>query len=306
MKIGLIGLPETGKTTIFELLTGSGAGGRTQANIGTAKVPDCRIDRLAEIYRPRKVTYAAIEVTDIKGIVSGSSSRHFLESVRQADSLVHVIRSFRNDDIPHIEGSTDPFRDICMIDTELIFADLSTVESRLDKIMSNKKTKVGPGETGFLQKCRESLEKETFISRMEFNEDEVQYLRSYNFLTDKPLILLVNLDEEQFRSGKYAGKDEIVRYAENKIIHLLEICAKTELDIAGLDKDDRKLFMNDLGIEETGLARLSKAMYEQLGLISFLTVGEDEVRAWPVRKGISVKEAGGKIHSDIERGFIRA
>ena len=318
MKIGLIGLPLTGKTTFFNLLTNSGKNigttkGRTEANIGTAKIPDIRINYLAKIYNPKKVTFAAIEVIDISGItpggtsVKGSSSYHFLESVRQVDALVHVVRSFGDDDIVHIDGSVNPLRDIETINTELLFADLAVIENRIERIQTGKKiTKENLEELEVLKKCRDCLESENLINSMDLDDTQKQYIKTYNFLTERPLILLLNLDEEQFKSAKYSGREAIIEYSANKNIPIIEVCAKTELEISELDDEDKILFMEDLGIKETGLSKLSSAMYNHLGLISFLTVGEDEVRAWPVRRGINAKSAGGKIHSDIERGFIRA
>jgi len=319
VKIGLIGLPMTGKTTFFNLLTNtamdfSGTSyGRTEAHIGVSKVPDMRIDFLSEIYKPKKTIYATIEVTDIKGVAAGISSQKslganpFLESVRQVDALVHVVRAFRADDIIHIEGSIDPVRDIETLNIELLFADLAVVENRILRIETSKKiTKDMIGELEVLKKCREVLENEKLINSIELTDVEKQHLKSFSFLTERPLILLVNLDEEQFKSRKYNQREKVMKYAEERQIPILEICAKTELEINQLEDEDKAMFMEDLGIEETGISKLANTMYNYLGLISFLTVGEDEVRAWPVRKGIAAKAAAGKVHSDIERGFIRA
>jgi GTP-binding protein YchF len=318
MKIGLIGLPMTGKTTIFNLLTNAVgaetniASGKTEANIGIAKIPDKRIDFLADIYKPKKTVYATIEVTDIKGFASGGNAKSsgvnpFLESVRQVDALVHVVRAFRAEDIVHIEGNVDPLRDIETVNLELLFSDLSVIENRINRIETAKKiTKEMTEELEVLKKCRDCLEKEKLINTLDLTDEEKQHLKTFQFLTERPLVLVINLDEDQFKAGNYQDKEKIIKYAEEKNITLVEICAKTEFEIAQLEEEDREMFMEDLGITETGISRLAEAMYSYLGLISFLTVGEDEVRAWPVKKGISAKEAGGKIHSDIERGFIRA
>ena len=315
MKIGLIGLPASGKTTIFSLLTNisadAAASGETTANTGIAKIPDDRIDYLSSVYNPRKTTYATIEVTDIKGFASAGSSsasaNPFLESVRQVDALVLVARLFRNDEVFHVEGSIDPIRDIETINTEFLFSDLSIVENRISRIeKSNKITKDMQNEMDILKKCKGALEEGKHITSVGLTEEEMQYLKSFSFLTERPLVLLLNLDEQQFRSGEYPQKGEIQRYSKERGVPCLEICAETELEISRLEEEDKKLFMEDLGITETGTGRLASVMYDFLGLISFLTDGADEVRAWPVRKGISAKEAGGKIHSDIERGFIRA
>lgn len=315
MKIGLIGLPASGKTTIFSLLTNisadTAASGKTTANAGIAKVPDKRIDFLSKIYDPRKTTYATIEVTDIKGFssagTSSGSANPFLESVRQVDALVLVVRVFRSDEIFHVEGNIDPIRDIETINTEILFSDLAIVENRINRIeTSNKTTKDMQNEMEILKKCRGALEEGKHITSIGLTDEEMQYLKSFSFLTERPLVLLMNLDEQQFRSGEYAQKEEIQRYSKERGIPFLEICAETELEIGRLEDEDKKMFMEDLGITETGTGRLASVMYNYLGLISFLTDGVDEVRAWPVRKGIAAKEAGGKIHSDIERGFIRA
>lgn len=319
MKIGLVGLPSTGKTTLFNLLANMGgeaaeiASKRQEAHIGIARVPDKRIDFLSKIYNPKKTTYATIEVTDIRGIVPGFSAgkevgpNPFLESVRQVDALVHVVRAFRNDRVVHVEGTIDPLRDIDTVNTELLFADLGVIESRIRRIETAKKvTKEMQGELGVLKKCREALEKEQLINSLELDDEEKQHLKTFNFLTERPLALLVNLDEDQFRSGVYEKKEELLKYAADRQIPVIEICAETELEISRLEDEDKVLFMEDLGIEETGIGRLASVMYGYLGLISFLTVGGDEVRAWPVRKGITAKAAAGKVHSDIERGFIRA
>lgn len=316
MKIGLIGLPMTGKTTIFNLLTNAaedatGASGKAEANIGVAKVPDRRIDFLSSIYKPKKTVYATIEVTDIKGFSGGNktkgSANPFLEAVRKVDALVHVVRAFRDENVVHVEGTIDPLRDIEAVNLELLFSDLSIIENRIGRIETAKKiTKDMSEELNVLNKCRECLENEKLINTLDLTEDEKQYLKTFQFLTERPQILVINLDEGQFKEGSYEGKDKVMRYVEEKNIPLVEICAKTEYEIAQLDEEDRKLFMEDLGITETGISRLATAMYNYLGLISFLTVGEDEVRAWPIKKGINAKAAGGKIHSDIERGFIRA
>lgn len=319
MKIGLVGLPMTGKTTFFNLLTGtvidsSGfSPGKTETHVGMAKVPDKRLDFLTGIYKPKKTTYAPIEVIDIKGYAAGaapskgSGVNPFLEAVRQVDALVHVVRAFRDDSVPHAEGSLDPLRDIETVGLELLFADLDVIENRISRIQNSKKvTKEMTEEREVLEKCKDALENGRLLNSLKLSEEERGHLISFSFFTERPLILLINLDEEQYRSGNYEQKEDIMKYAEERQIPVVKTCAKTELEINQLEKEDKALFMEDLGIEETGTARLANAMYGLLKLISFLTVGEDEVRAWPIRKGISAKKAAGKIHSDIERGFIRA
>lgn len=315
MKIGLIGLPMTGKTTFYQLLTESrpGATHRGEASIGTAKIPDARIDFLSGVYKPKKTTYATLEVTDIQGIApsastgKGSGSYHFLEAVRQVDALVHVVRAFENSEVIHTEGAIDPIRDIETVHLELLFADLAVIENRIQRIQTGKKiTKENEQELIVLNKCRECLESEKLINTLQLSEEEKPFLKTYNFLTERPMVLLINLDDAQFMDGDYPQKEAVARYAARRQIPLIEVCAKTELEISELDPADRALFMEDLGLTESGIHKLASAVYELLGLISFLTVGEDEVRAWTLRRGTTAKNAGGKIHTDIARGFIRA
>lgn len=317
MEIGLIGMPLSGKTTFFSLMTNIGLSGdqpgKAPASTGIARVPDKRIDFLSGIYKPKKTTYATIEVTDIKGFASGAadsggaSANPFLDSVRVADALVHVVRAFRNENIFHVEGNINPMKDIETINTELIIADLSVVENRINRIETSAKAKKNmQSELETLKKCRDILEDGRMIPGGEFSDEEIQLLKPFGFLTARPQVLLVNVDEEQYRSFAYMQKDQVLDYAKRKNIPVLEICAGTELEINRLNDEDKVMFMEDLGIEEPGTARLASIMYNRLGLISFLTVGEDEVRAWPVKQGITARAAGGKIHSDIEKGFIRA
>lgn len=319
VRIGLIGLPMTGKTTFFNLLTRVGENlknpsrGRTESNIGIARIPDARVDYLAKIYKPKKITYATIEVIDIHGIIpsgsssKGSSSFHFLEAVRKGDALVHVVRAFEDEEVAHIEGTIDPLRDIETINMELLFADLVIIENRISRIKSGKKiTSENKFELEVLKKCKDCLENENLINTLSLSDEEKQYLKAFDFLTERPVILLINLDEKQFVDNNYEKKDQVMNYANKREMSIIEICAKTELEISQLDEDDRALFMDDLGINEAGISKLASAMYSYLQLISFLTVGEDEVRAWTIKNYTTAKSAGGKIHSDIERGFIRA
>jgi GTP-binding protein YchF len=317
MKIGLIGLPSTGKTTLFNLLTntvGSSetATGKTEPHIAIAKIPDKRIDFLANHYKPKKITYAAIEVIDIRGIEPESAAKekgavHFLEAVRQVDALIHVVRVFRNEGIVHSEGSLDPLRDIDAVNLELLFADLAVIENRIKRIDASKKmTAELEAEREVLVKCRKCLESEKLIHSMDLADDEKQVLKTFQFLTERPLVLLLNLDEDQFRAGSYDKREALHAYAEKRGIPLLEISVRTEYEINQLEGEDKAMFMEDLGIAETGVSRLATLIYDYLGLISFLTVGTDEVRAWTINKATTAKAAGGKIHSDIERGFIRA
>jgi len=318
MKIGLIGLPLVGKTTFFNLLTKSNAatsnfaGTKTTSNIGSAKVPDNRIEFLTKLYNPKKVTYASIDFTDIPGMTRSSSSgsnfgNQFLDSIRQVDALVHVIRAFEDSDVLHPDGSINPIRDIEAINLELLFSDLTVIENRIERIKSSKKiTSSNLTELEVLEKCKEILEGGKLLSQAGLTEEEKQVLSSFEFLSEKPVIFLINLSEEDLIKGDYFQKGEIIEYCSKNNIPLIECCAKTEMELNELSYDDKLLFMEEMGVKSSGMDTLASTSYELLGLISFLTTGEDEVRAWTIKKGIEARKAAGKVHSDIERGFIRA
>lgn len=320
MKIGIVGLPMVGKTTLFNLLTGSTSetshfmSGKTDANVGVARVPDDRIDYLSRIYKPRKTTYAQIEFTDVPGLVRGASAgqgvgNQFLAAIRDVDALVEVVRVFKDPDVPHVEGDIDPMRDIQTVGMELLFADLELVEKRLERIASSKNKKKTPeqeAERVLLEKLLEGLEEERSVFSLGLSEEERAGLRQYGFFTDKPLLLVPNLDEEQFKTRDYPGKAEVEAWAAANGVPVVEVCGALEEEIGELGPEDREVFLADLGLSEPGVDRLSRAVYARLGLISFLTAGEDEVRAWTIKAGTTAKEAAGKIHTDIERGFIRA
>jgi len=314
MKIGLIGLPLTGKTTFFNLLTGGKAetgSGKVEANMGTAKVPDQRIDFLSELYNPRKTIYAQIDVIDIAGLVTAqegqkSGASKFLNDVRVCDALVHVLRAFENPSVPLAE-EINPARDLEAVEMELLFADMDLIERRMERIRTGKKiTKEDQVELERLEKCYQVLEEGKSMRDVELTEEERNAMKNYAFLTEKPRLAVVNLDEEQFKQKTYPHQEEIRALCKEKNISLLEICAQMEWEISELGEEDKALFMADLGLSELGIEVLARNVYEHLGLISFFTVGEDEVRAWTISQGIIAKEAAGKIHSDIERGFIRA
>ena len=318
MVIGLVGLPLVGKTTFFNLLTKSHAATSNFANIkisqniGSAKIPDKRVDFLVNIYKPKKITYASIDFIDIPGLVRGSSSggglgNQFLESIRKTDALVHVIRVFEDKEVIHTEGSIDPIRDIETINLELLFADLGVVETRIERIETAKKLKKDNlEELDALKKCKAALEEGKLLSQINLSDEERSYLASFEFLSEKPLILLANLSENDLKRGDYAQKETVVKFATENKLPLIECCAKTEMELNELDDEERALFMDEMGIKRSGVDILASTSYDLLGLISFLTTGEDEVRAWTIKKGLEAKKAAGKIHSDIERGFIRA
>ncbi|MGI9952782.1 redox-regulated ATPase YchF [Moorellaceae bacterium AZ2] len=308
---GIIGLPLVGKTTLFNLLTWSEAetsafGGRTKTNIRTAPIPDPRLDFLASLYRPRKITPATLEVIDVPGFTPGAGAS-FLAAVREVDALIHVVRAFRDEAVPHLEGSLDPMRDLDTVQAELLLADLQLVETRLERIAASKKIKGEmQAEQAALRRCQEVLEAEKPLSEADLTEQEWQALRHHEFLTTKPLLVVINIDEEQLHRGSYPRQEEVEAYARDKGFPLLTLCAKLEVEIARLEPGDREIFLQEMGIHEPGIHRVARAIYRRLGLISFLTAGEDEVRAWTIREGTRAKEAAGKVHSDMERGFIRA
>lgn len=318
MKIGLIGLPLVGKTTFFNLLThghaevSNFASGKVSSNIGSAKVPDYRIDFLSKVYKPKKITYASIDFTDVPGLVSGASTgagvgNQFLEDIRKVDALVHIVRAFGSPDVPHVEGSIDPMRDVETVNLELLFADLGIIENRIARIESSKKvTKENLAELAAIKKCKEGLENGLLIHQINLTEEERELLKTFSFLSEKPMILVINIDEDSLTSDSYLQKEEIQKYAEERNVPVIAICAKTEMEISELEEEDRLMFMEELGIKKSGIDVLASTTYDYQGLISFLTAGEDEVKAWTIRKGTDARKAAGKIHSDIERGFIRA
>lgn len=318
LNCGIVGLPMVGKTTIFNLLTGTGAetsnfySGKTGSNRGIAKIPDPRINFLSSVYKPRKTVYAELEVVDVPGLVRGASEGQgsgnaFLDGVRNTDALLHVVRAFANSEVLHVDGSIDPLRDIETVNLELLLADLELVEKRLERIKSGKKIKAEQQrELAFLERLRTALEAEQPVHSLDLDPEDQALVKNIGFLTDKPMLLVVNLDEEQAAAGDYPGREQLRAETEKKGISLLEISAGIEAEIAELPEEEREEFMTDLGILEPGIARLARAIYDLLGLISFFTVGEDEVKAWTIKKGTTARKAAGKIHSDIERGFIRA
>lgn len=314
---GLIGLPLVGKTTFYNLLTNSTQetssffSGKTESHKGIAVIPDSRIDYLSGVYKPRKTIYAQLEVVDLVGLVKGASEGQgvgnaYLSQARNVDSLVHVVRVFHNPDIPHSEGSVDPVRDIETINLELLFSDLDMVEKRIERIEGGKRKTDQTKELAILNRILEALHDEKTVHSLDLSPEESAFIRSFALLTEKPMILVVNMDEDQLRAGDYPHKEALRQYANEKSMPLLEICAQTELEISQLDKDDQEEFMRDLGIAESGVSLLARSIYQHLNLISFFTVGEDEVRAWTIEEGTNARSAAGKIHSDLERGFIRA
>ncbi|MDP2166944.1 MAG: redox-regulated ATPase YchF [Thermodesulfovibrionales bacterium] len=317
MKIAITGLSNSGKTTIFNALTGQRAETTVYAtaggspNMGVVKVPDRRIDRLSEIYRPKKTAYAAVEYIDYIGLIKGDPKQNkaVFDHIRDADALVHVVRAFDDDAVVHPLGGADPLRDVRVVESELIFGDFELVEKRLESMeqMSKKGKKPPEDERKVLLKCREALEKETPLRDVGFSPDELRTIRHLQFYSIKPEVIVININEADLNTEK-AGKvqAELEGLFKGNSARVLSICGKIEMELSELSPDEARAFLDDLGIEEPALNKLIHTSYGLLGLISFITVGEDEVRAWTIKRGESAHAAAGKIHSDIEKGFIRA
>ena len=315
MKIAIIGLSNSGKTTVFNALTGlniettiyptiSG-----EPNIGVVKVPDPEIDRLSEIYRPKKTTYATIEYIDYVGLTKGDlkQNRKVFDLIKDVDAIVHVVRAFYDESVVHPMTSINPVRDIDTIELELVFGDLELVEKRLERMEEGIKRGKRPDETErrLLEKCRGFLMKETALRTVEFAEDEIKAMRQLQFLSTIPKIIVLNTGERDTGS-EYANTLESSLLNRYPSANVLTLCGKIEMEISQLPADEKDLFFSELGIEEPVSSRLIRRCYHVLGLISFLTVGQDEVRAWTIRGNTNALTAAGKIHSDIGRGFIRA
>lgn len=310
MDIGLIGLPRSGKTTIFNLLTNShietsAFGGKAESRRGLAPVPDARLDWLKDLYQPKKLTPAQLQVVDVPGLARGESQgpNRFLNDVRLVDALIHVVRGFSSE----MGEAPTPLKDLEDMELEIGLSDLDLVEKRRERIKIGKKlTPEHQHELGLLDTLYNALESGQRLDSLDLSEDDRRLISGYQFLTLKPMVWLINLDDDAFKSGEYPDRASIEEAAREKQIPLVLMAGAMEQEIQELDSADRDEFMRDLGIQETGTARLARATYDHLGLISFLTAGEDEVRAWTIVRGTAAKEAAGKIHSDIERGFIRA
>lgn len=314
MQIGLVGLPLAGKTTLFNLLTGSshvtGFGGGDEVHEGSVVVPDYRIDYLAALHKPPKIVHARIQFKDIPGAgVEDGAARaaRLLDEARNADALVQVVRAFCSEEINSLAGEPSPLKELDDFKTGLLLADMDAVEKRIGRLKDARKIKKDTrAQMEVLEKVLRSLEEERPVNSVELSDEEKQLLAGQHFLTEKPLILVVNIDEKQLSSGEYPRKEELAIYSRNAGIYTVEICAQVEMEIGQLPPGEREEFMADLGLKEPGLTRLARAAYEFLGLISFFTIGKDEVRAWTVSRGTAALQAAGKVHSDMERGFIRA
>lgn len=322
MKLGIVGLPNVGKSTLFNSLTKAGAESANypfctiDPNVGVVTVPDERLNVLGEMYHTKKIIPAAIEFVDIAGLVKGASKgeglgNQFLANIREVDAIVHVVRCFEDSNIVHVDGSIDPLRDIETINLELIFSDLEILERRISKaVRAARNDKTIAKELALMERIKAHLEDGKMAKSFDDinDEDEQQWLESYNLLTYKPVIFAANVAEDDLADdgASNAGVQAVREYAKREDCEVFVVCAEIEQEIAELDDDEKSMFLEELELKESGLEKLIKASYSLLGLISYLTAGEPEVRAWTIKKGTKAPQAAGKIHSDFERGFIRA
>ncbi len=320
MKLGMVGLPNVGKSTLFNALTNAGAESANypfctiEKNVGIVSVPDERLDALAKMYEPDKFIPAMLEFVDIAGLVKGASKgeglgNKFLADIREVDAIVHVVRCFEDENITHVDGNINPARDIETINLELIFSDIEMLERRIDRAKkASKGDKKYLAEVDFLERLKEFLESGKSARAFDFTDDEREILKSTPLLSAKPVIYAANLSEDDFRNNIETNQhyQTVKKIAEEEHSAVLPICAQIEAEISDMDAEDKEMFLNDLGLEVSGLNRIIKEGYSLLGLISYLTAGKPEVRAWTIKKGTKAPQAAGKIHTDFEKGFIRA
>ncbi len=319
MKLGIVGLPNVGKSTMFNSITKAGAECANypfctiEPNVGVVAVPDERLDKLTEMYQPEKTTHAVVEFVDIAGLVKGASKgeglgNKFLSHIREVDAICEVVRCFEDSNVVHVDGSIDPIRDIETINLELIFADIETINKRLEKAKKNLKAdKSYQVEIDLLNRIKENLENGISARAVELTEEEQEIIRDMFLLTIKPILYIANVSEDQLEDAENDSNVlKVKEYAKKENAEVIPLCVKIEEEISGLDEDDKKEMLEAIGLEESGLDKVIKKSYDLLGLMSFLTAGKPEVRAWTIKKETKAPEAAGKIHSDIQRGFIKA